>query len=792
MISRRRRAVRRLPSTPYEFASELALVVFSLATLYTFERLFTDSSYFVPIAAAVVASHAILIAIRWAGGGLIVSTIASGVGLVATSAVLFPPSTVETSAIIGPEIIAGFFEDIRLASEQFQSVGAPTDVTAPFILLVAIVMWTVAYLSDWAANRLRAPIEALIPGLAVFVFGSFFAAEQARIVTSVVFIGAALASVLVHRLAEAGNAGAWLGQRAAQRGQASLLRAGLGVIGVTMIGGIFLAQALPGYNEPPVFDPQELNAPEDPRVVLSPLVDIQASLVNQPDVEVFTVQSETRDYWRITSLDVFDGRIWRSRGSFDDAAGALEPTLPDGTTATQQLQTFDIRALGRIWLPAAYEPAEIVSKPEGIDLEYERDSGTLIVNRDRTNSDGLVYTLLSNVPQRDLDTIATAGDGVPGDIAERYLALPDDFSPAVRQEAQDIVDAANAQTPYEKALALQNYFRDPARFTYDLEVARGHSASQIEDFLFEVRAGYCEQFAGSYAAMARSLGLPSRVAVGFTPGEFDPEINAYRVTGKHAHAWPEVWIEDIGWLRFEPTPGRGAPGDELYTGQPEAQEGSEPTSTQQTGEESAAAPVPVPDPTSPSTSVPEEQLGVPSTTTTVAPDFETGTTVIGGEQGVRVATVATWVGGALAVLALAATPLLYGVWRARRAASAVANDPRGRIGLAWSTTLSALEFMGFSVDPAKTPAEVVAEVAATDDSAAQELRPLANEVVKATYGLDDAISADRVQEAEQITAGVAARAKAKRGQLEWWWQHASPANVWRHRVGTWAYLRPKM
>ena len=790
MISRRRRPTRRLPDTFYDFAGEISLVLLSLATVFTFQRLFVDSSYFMPIAAATVAAHIVAAGVRWAGGGIFISAIASGIGLIATAVVLFPPTTVESTSLIDQMVLAGLIEDLRLAVDQFQTVGAPTQVTAPFLLMVALVMWVVAFLADWAAFRLRAPVEALIPGLAVFIFGSFFAAEQARIVTSVVFVGAALAFVLLHRLAEADEAGAWLGNNAAQRGQASLLRVGLGVIVFTMISGVAVAQALPGYNEPPVFDPTELAAPEEPRVVLSPLVDIRAGLVDQPDVEVFTVQTNSPDYWRITSLDVFDGRIWRSRGSFENASGELDPSLPDGTTAVQEVQTFDIQALGKIWLPAAYEPAEILDKPEGLDLEYERDSGTLIVDRDRTNSDGLTYSLVSNVPQRDVAAIAAAGDGVPGDIAERYLELPDDFSQAVRQEAQDIIVAAGAETPYDKALALQNYFRDPSRFRYDLDVARGHSAERIEDFLFEVRAGYCEQFAGSYAAMARSLGLPARVAVGFTPGEYDPEIDAYRVTGKHAHAWPEVWIEEIGWLRFEPTPGRGAPGDEAHTGFPADQEGATPASAGDEGQ--SATPTPAAPAPGASTTVPGAQQPVPSTTTTVAPDFDSGgTTVIGGDQGVGGGTVAAWVGGTTGALALAITPLFYGVWRARREERAVANDPRGRIGLAWSNTLAALEFMGFSADPAQTPSEVVAQVAETDDDAAMQLQPLATEVVRATYSDNADISTEHVAAAEQVTATIAARAKEKRGAVEWWWVHASPVNVWRDRVGAWSHLRPR-
>src|SRR5207237_6030329 len=125
-----------------------------------------------------------------------------------------------------------------------------------------------------------------------------------------------------------------------------------------------------------------------------------------------------------------------------------------------------------------------------------------------------------------------------------------------------------ARPPYAQALALQQFFR--TQFTYSLQVPSGHGESAIERFL-AVRRGYCEQFAGTFAAMARALGLPARVAVGFTPGVLEAD-GLWHITGRQAHAWPEVFVAGYGWVAFEPTPGRGAPGAEAYTGVPAQQD----------------------------------------------------------------------------------------------------------------------------------------------------------------------------------------------------------------------------
>ena len=108
---------------------------------------------------------------------------------------------------------------------------------------------------------------------------------------------------------------------------------------------------------------------------------------------------------------------------------------------------------------------------------------------------------------------------------------------------------AGATTDYDRVIALQNWFQT---FEYSTEVQSGHGSNAIENFL-QIRNGYCEQFAATFAAMARTLGIPSRVAVGYTPGRCAID-GWYSVLGKNSHAWPEIWFDGIGWVPFEPTP----------------------------------------------------------------------------------------------------------------------------------------------------------------------------------------------------------------------------------------------
>jgi transglutaminase-like putative cysteine protease len=144
----------------------------------------------------------------------------------------------------------------------------------------------------------------------------------------------------------------------------------------------------------------------------------------------------------------------------------------------------------------------------------------------------------------------------PADIVAKYENVPDLVPQDVRDWASRITQSGN--TPFEKASLLQSWFRDPANFRYDLSASYGYGYGAMSVFL-QQQVGFCQQFAATMAMMARILGIPSRIVVGFLQPSDDDGHGNYVMTTKDVHAWPELYFEGVGWVKFEPTPGRAAP-----------------------------------------------------------------------------------------------------------------------------------------------------------------------------------------------------------------------------------------
>jgi transglutaminase-like putative cysteine protease len=705
---------------PLVVAAEALLLGVTLAAVLGMARLFDGGGWLGPLAANAVVAHLAAAALRRRGLSLPVAAalMVLGAALVATWTCYFSTTAV---GLPTADTWTAMRADLGDAWSLYQDVVAPAPVERGFVLASCLALWLIAFVADWAAFRLWVPFEATLPASTLFVFTSLLGAPQGRAWAVAIYATAVLAFLLVHRMARQDGTAHWVADRRAI-GNRSLLTAGAGLGVIAVLAGTVIGPSVPGADSPGVLDPRSLRG-DNARVTLSPLVDIRSRLVEQSAVEVFTVRSPERAYWRLTSLEKFDGTIWRSSGSFGAADGDLPEAVETDVTTSTFEQSVTITSLAEIWLPSAYEPRALDAP--GVEVRYDEDSATLIVDNDVETSDGITYTVTSASPRLTPADLTGTNDEVPEEIRDRFLDLPDGFSPRVRALADEVT--AGAGTPAEQARALQDHLRS---FDYSLRVQKGHSEDALEDFLFENQVGYCEQFAGSFAAMARSIGLPSRVAVGFTTGDEDPEEEGlYHVRGEYAHAWPEVFIAGAGWVAYEPTPDRGMPNAEAYTGWPEQQAAAgNPQGTEIAPTTSTTEGIPSGSPTTLDGLDPDARLdaaGAPPDAGGDGRDSVPARYVV--EPVTRIGPIV--LGVALAYLVLFPLGLL--AWHRRRRRRA--DTPLEAIELAWTESVEDAALVGYEERSSDTYVERAHRLAAALGGGAEAARTLARCRERAAY-----------------------------------------------------------
>lgn len=711
--------------------AEAGLVGVSIGVVFGFARVFTDWSFLPVLVSAALAAHMLAIGCRRLGWNLGLSLLTSTGGLALFGSLLLYRDTTWYGLPQRPTWdIAG--DQLRAAWDQFSVVHAPVRAETGFLLAAFIGVWAAATIADAFAFRFEAAVEALLPAGVLFVVVAALARGSWRVGATIFYLGAAFAFIVLHRAYRTESLPGWLSSHRGRTGPAAL-RAASGIGAAAVVLAILVGPALPGANDPPVWKVNR-GGGNSSRITLSPLVDIRGRLVQQSGVEAFRVQSPVPSYWRLTSLDTFDGHIWSSEAAYRSSTGdlglaATEPLPPNGEEVTQ---TFTITGLSSIWLPAAFVPSRIEG---GKRVAYDPESQSLLTDSDTTN--GQTYTVTSVLPRPDPTALAQASViDTPINIRERYLELPGNFPDDLRQLALTITkDASNA---YERALALQSYFRD--NFKYDLNVKPGHGSAAIEDFI-NAKRGYCEQFAGTYAALARSIGLPARVAVGFTQGSL--ENGVYVVRDEQAHAWPEVWFSGIGWVPFEPTPGRGVPGGESYTGVP-AQQDTATTATSPTTTVSSSG--------APSTVVPSGKDLAGLIPANGSQDLTAGDPVNRSHRSIWPARIF------YAAVAIAAAGLLWliGVpaltrWRRARRRRAASN-PGARVLVAWQEATEAFGLAGIDVLRSETHREFASRAASVTGVDERLVGRLAVDASAAAYSSSGV--SDETAERAESTAGA--------------------------------------
>lgn len=465
-----------------------------------------------------------------------------------------------------------------LASAEMQTQIAPTVPLGGLMIVALIGVWTAAWASHSLAARAGAPLLASLPCLALFTLGDTILDEGSRPVYAVAVLASLVALLFADGLRRVeiwGPLQVWTGP-SLRRGSATLraTRGARGVAASVVLVAAIAPGILPGWGQGALLNPQSSGS----GTTVNPYVTLQANLRQNPAVELFEVEADRPSYWRILSLDIFDGYNWttedlqtaqyygdgnvlQSPVEIEDE-GSLRPLGSVAGTTTTLRQDFEILALDSPWLPMAWEPSVIFAPGEKI--RYNPELSIAVAEGDPS---GMTYSVESTpVAPTAAELDAAVSPNEPGESSsmpptkyERYTKIDGYSSPS--GQAWSVSSFAsratqNAPNDFRKMIALQDSLRND--FIYDEDVETPPGADPLEWFLRDSKAGYCQQFAGAMAAMARLLGYPARVAVGFLPGQ-EAGTDRWAVTTNEAHAWPEIWFDGIGWVPFEPTPGRDNP-----------------------------------------------------------------------------------------------------------------------------------------------------------------------------------------------------------------------------------------
>jgi len=332
-------------------------------------------------------------------------------------------------------------------------------------------------------------------------------------------------------------------------------RIGLGAVAAAVVLPVIIPTLSPHYFGESGSGGGDGSGNGDGTQVDNPVLDLKRNLVGQSDALLirFSTNQPDPSYLRLASLDVFTGSQWQPGTRQEDTSVSSDSDLPAApgldTTVPRTGFSYDIAVepiFDSTWLPLVYAPTTIDAPQRWRVDETNLDASA--VEEDQTTAGtgyGFTAVLVDPTPV----TLRNAGP-VPAALAP-FTALPAGLPDVIAEQARTVTGGET--TPFDQALAMQSWFRTGGGFRYSLGTAAGTGMETIESFLTDDRVGYCEQFASAMALMARSLDIPARVAVGFLRPE-RVATSEYVYRGTDMHAWPELYFEGVGWVRFEPTP----------------------------------------------------------------------------------------------------------------------------------------------------------------------------------------------------------------------------------------------
>lgn len=452
--------------------------------------------------------------------------------------------------------------------------GGTSRDTLMFVLFLAALFWLLGYLAAWYTYRHPRLWRALLPGgltllINTYIYNYYTNGPASLTPSVLIFVIASLlytvrSNIYLRQLE-------WKSAQVRYDSEISLdfMRAGviLALVATTIAwiapgarAGVSMTNVLKWTDEPweevrewwnRVFSSLDTYN----RTVANPFgsrINLGGPL-NLGNEILFDVKAPRGRYWRAATYDRYTGEAWLNSDSQTIELGVNEPLPLESSLMRDQItQTITIYWQGLTQIMAAPQLVRVVNLSTHGQAYYDQGEyvsvSTLYSNQ--TLRAGDAYMVISSVSRADPDTLRRVGNDYPDWVEKRYLQLPNSVTERTRLLAEEIT--ADYDNAFDKAQAIESYLRE--NLVYDLDVPGSPEDQDFVDFvLFDMKTGYCDYYASSFVVLARSVGVPARLAAGYAQGDWDAEVSAFRVRAHNGHSWPEVYFPQHGWVEFEPT-----------------------------------------------------------------------------------------------------------------------------------------------------------------------------------------------------------------------------------------------
>lgn len=454
----------------------------------------------------------------------------------------------ETLATIVPttQTVTALADLVSAAQRIIVEEQAPVGAATPIVLVVAASFGLIVIVGDLLLQRRRAAPLIGVLLLAVFATPALISGQTPSVW---LFVGVAAL---------------WLVLLRSRTATPGTTRRGAGP--AMVLGGAALAAAVVFPTVTPDVSAVAGSWGKPPPAVfgrgINPMLELGQNLRRNGTLTALTYTTTFGEsqYLKVATLRDFTGRTWapgRTSGAVLVDEG--EPALSDDIERERGTTTITIDKLRSSMLPVPY-PA-IPGSVSGVEGDtFVRQFG-LTVQKRGGDARGQTYTVDSIDVQPTAEQMRALS--TPVDLAlQPYVELPDGMPPVIADTAREVT--RDADNTYDRMIALQTFLRDgDFRYSETAPVAEGYDGNGVDVIakFLDVKAGYCVHFSSTMAVMARTLGVPARIAVGYAPGDATTVADGqtrYENTSDDLHAWTEVYFEGAGWIRFDPTTSVGS------------------------------------------------------------------------------------------------------------------------------------------------------------------------------------------------------------------------------------------